>query len=81
MEESGRIVNADKEDGSHPLALWSIGRYSQTWMAERVTSANQPLEVTPPVPICTFPLSFSCFHQNKYDIAHCLEHSLKCWNS
>lgn len=40
-------------------------------------------EVTNPQPrcVCTFPLSFSRFHQNQYDIAHCPEHSPKCGNS
>lgn len=40
-------------------------------------------EVTNSRALCiyTFPLSFSCFHQNQYDIANCLEHSLKCGNS
>lgn len=36
----GGILNTGEEDGSHPLALGSIGHYSQIWMAETAESAN-----------------------------------------
>lgn len=54
---------------------------SQIEMAETAASANWLQEVTSPVHMCTLPLSFSYSHQNQYDVFHCPEHSLRCWNT
>lgn len=61
------------------MALWSIGHYPQTWMAETATYDDH-CKRSQILCIYIFFLSFSCFHQNEYNIFHCLEHSMKCWN-